>query len=105
VTVFHGRPGFALTGEQFWHQNAYGVQDRIEISDVFGSALASGDYNRDGFADLAVGVGREDIGSALNLGAVNVITGAATGLHAGADCLLLPAVRQAGALFGFALAR
>ena len=34
------------------------IQDIAEREDVFGSALASGDFNKDGFEDLAIGVTR-----------------------------------------------
>ena len=51
-----------------------------EASDPFGSALAAGDFDNDGFADLAVGVPVEDVGSTANAGAVNVLYGSAGGL-------------------------
>src|SRR5919198_5628860 len=41
-----------------------------------------GDFNGDGFADLAVGVPLEDVGTVANAGAVNVIYGSAAGLTA-----------------------
>ena len=104
VTVFYGRSGVVLTGEQFWHQNSYGVEDKIEPLDHFGGALSAGDYNADGLADLAIGVYSEDIGSIPNVGAVNVITGSSIGLHSGADCLLLPAIRYQDGFFGLFLA-
>jgi hypothetical protein len=104
VIVFYGRPGVVLTGEQFWHQNSYGVEDKIEPLDHFGASLSAGDYNADGLADLAIGVYSEDIGSIPNVGAVNVITGSTIGLHSGADCLLLPAIRTRNGFFGQVLA-
>jgi hypothetical protein len=105
VTVFYGQAGFALTFQQFWHQNSYGVQDRIDPGDRFGMSLASGDFNGDGFADLAIGSALEDAGSSVNQGTVNVITGAATGLDAGADVLLVPVAREPGGFFGWSLSR
>jgi hypothetical protein len=44
-----------------------------EAYDFFGSALASGDFDGNGFSDLAIGVQGEDVGGATNTGAVNVI--------------------------------
>src|SRR4051812_19759353 len=45
------------------------------------AAVASGgDFNGDGFADLAVGVPHESVGSVSQAGAVNVIYGSASGL-------------------------
>ena len=45
----------------------------LESSDGFGSALATGDFNNDGYSDLAVGVPREDLGTIANAGSVNVL--------------------------------
>jgi hypothetical protein len=105
VTVWYGQSGVVMTGEQFWHQNWYGVEDRIEAFDFFGAALTAGDYNGDGFADLATGVVQEDVGSVANARAVNIIPGANIGLHSGADCLLLAVTREPDALFGLSLSR
>src|SRR4051812_27038323 len=40
-----------------------------------GGGIAKGDFNGDGFGDLAIGVPQEDIGTIKNAGAVNVIYG------------------------------
>ncbi len=63
------------TPTQFWRQGA-SAGGTPEASDNFGSAIASGDFNGDTFADLGVGVPREDVGGATDAGAVNVIYGA-----------------------------
>jgi hypothetical protein len=44
------------------------------------AAAASGDFNGDGFADLAVGAPYEDVGTVADAGAVNVLYGSAAGL-------------------------
>ncbi len=41
---------------------------------------ASADFNGDGYHDLAIGAPNEDIGSATDAGAVNVLYGGPTGL-------------------------
>jgi len=91
VIVIYG-PGTGLTtttsgipASQFWSQNATGVPAISEEGDGFGSALAAGDFNDDGFSDLAVGVPGEDLNSVQNAGAVNVIYGSANGLTATND--------------------
>jgi len=42
-------------------------------------AAVKGDFNGDGFTDLAVGVSGEDVGSAQDAGGVNIIYGSASG--------------------------
>ena len=64
-------------GNQVWAQGA-GIPGRPDNNDFFGQALAAGDFNGDGFQDLAVGVPGDNNGDAR--GAVNVIYGRATGL-------------------------
>lgn len=50
--------------------------------DMFGWALAAGDFNGDGFDELAVGVPGEDVDTAVNAGMVQVFHGSASGLSA-----------------------
>ena len=55
---------------------------RPEDLDYFGLSLASGDFDGEGFADLAVGGPGEDFRAIANAGAVNVIDGSSIGLTA-----------------------
>jgi hypothetical protein len=81
VNVLYGSAGgLSGSGSQYFTQNTRGVGSSAEIFDAFGAALAGGDFNHDGFADLAVGVPREDVGGIANAGAVNVLYGSAGGL-------------------------
>lgn len=52
------------------------------------AAVARGDFNGDGAADLAVGAPGEDLGTLTDAGAVNVIYGSAGGLTAAGNQLL-----------------
>ena len=52
----------------------------MEVDERFGAAVGAGDFNGDGFADLAVGAPGEDSKSAADIGVVNVLYGSASGL-------------------------
>jgi FG-GAP repeat len=111
VNVLPGSAGkLRGVGSQLFTQNSPGVPDTAEASDFFGSHLAAGDFNQDGFADLAVGVSNEDIGAVVAGGAVNVLPGSA-GLLTGVGSRLFTqnSAGVAGAVeegdqFGLALA-
>ena len=72
--------GLTSVGNQIWHQNSGGIDDTAEASDFFGSALAAGDFNADGFADLAIGVHNESVGAVAGAGMVHVLLGSGAGL-------------------------
>jgi FG-GAP repeat len=89
VNVLYGTPtGVAGGGSQFLTQDSAGVGSATERFDAFGSTLATGDFNQDGFADLAVGVPGEDTGTIPDAGAVNVLYGTPTGLTGGGSQFL-----------------
>lgn len=72
--------GWGFRPSQWWWQGSPGVPGAGEIGDHFGAALAVGDFNCDGYDDLAVGVEHEDVGNMSAAGAVNVLYGSADGL-------------------------
>lgn len=85
VQVLYGsNDGVRGTGNQLWSQDSTGILDRCETKDRFGSTLVAGDFDDDGFADLAVGVPYENVG-ASDAGAVAAIYGSGSGLRAGPD--------------------
>jgi hypothetical protein len=83
--IYGGSGGLSSAGDQVFHQDTDGMNDAAEPNDAFGNALASGDFDGDGFDDLAVGVPRETIGAEVGAGAVQIIYGTATGLSASGD--------------------
>jgi hypothetical protein len=85
VSVLYGSAsGLQATSpdDQFWTQDTPGVRDVAEAGDVFGNRVVTGDFNGDGFADLAVSAYLEDVGTVADAGAVNVLYGSASGLQA-----------------------
>ena len=52
-----------------------GMLGAAEEFDSFGASLAAGDFDNNGFADLAVGIPEEDIGALEDAGAVQIVFG------------------------------
>ena len=96
VNVVYGSPG-GLAGT-----NQVLIQANPEAGDLFGFAVAKGDFNADGFTDLAVGAPHEDVGGVVLAGAVNVFYGSAAGLPASSQ-VRLQANPEDSDQFGFAL--
>jgi hypothetical protein len=67
------------TGSVF-NQESSGVSGEAEVVDHFGAALASGDFNADGYSDLLVGVPMEEVSSEYHAGATHVLLGSSTGI-------------------------
>ncbi|MEM7310442.1 MAG: FG-GAP repeat protein [Planctomycetota bacterium] len=83
VHVFYGRPGgFHHADSELWDQGSVGAGESPEVADLFGYALATGDFDGDGFDDLAIGVPYEDVGSTIVSGVVHVLRGSQAGLTA-----------------------
>jgi len=87
VHVLYGMKssGLSASGDEFWHQGSPGIKGAVEENDWFGQALAIGDFNGDGYGDLAVGAPLENIEPEYNAGSVNVIYGSSEGLTGAGD--------------------
>ncbi|MBU0496133.1 MAG: FG-GAP repeat protein [Chloroflexi bacterium] len=108
VSVLHGGPGtgLAAAGNQFFYPgNGLADQDN-----KFGNALAVGDFNGDGYYDLAVGVPWKDVGGNDAAGSVVIFYGTSTGLDLKTsegwdqDKPDILGTAEAGDHFGYALA-
>jgi hypothetical protein len=73
------------TGLQSWaiKSQAQGGASN-SAGDRFGDALAAGDHDGDGYADLFVGTPYEDLGTATDSGAVFIFRGSSSGIGTGA---------------------
>ena len=81
VTVNYGASGgLTEVGAELLSQDSAGVADVAQSGDRFGAAVVAGDFDGDGFDDLAVSAPEEDTVSS-NAGIVHVIYGSATGLE------------------------
>jgi hypothetical protein len=68
--------------DQLWHQDSASIKNAAEQSDLFAQSLASGDFDGNGFDDLALGVAKEDVSEVSNPGAIAILYGGAGGLQA-----------------------
>ncbi|WP_189081596.1 trypsin-like serine protease [Mangrovihabitans endophyticus] len=102
VTVFAGGANGPATGKRLV-QTMFNASD--EAGDRFGAALATGDFNKDGYMDLAVGTPDEEIGT-IKAGAIAIFFGSASGLGSpkGIDQNDIGRTDLAGDRFGASLA-
>lgn len=102
VTVTYGTAGGPGTKVKTFTQNSAGIPGTAGDSggyvDMFGESLAAADFNRDGYADLAVGDGSEKVGSRAAAGAVTIVWGSKSGLSSTATRIPL---KSPHAHFGF----
>jgi hypothetical protein len=80
--MYQGASGLTTAFSQLWTQDTPGVPDVAETTDNFGDSTAVGDFNTDGYDDLAVSDDREDIvgDPGADQGTVFVFKGGPNGL-------------------------
>jgi hypothetical protein len=79
VLVVYGSAA-GLGASELWSQDVAGVIGGAEDDDRFGAAVTAGDYDGDGYGDLAVAAPGEDYGSFESNGVVHVLLGSSGGL-------------------------
>lgn len=87
VLVLHYTGGNWVTQTTI-EQGVNGYAGVAESGDALGSSLAVGDFDNDGYADLAMGAKGEDVGSVQDAGAVLIAYGSSTGITGARDQLI-----------------
>ncbi|HSX59078.1 MAG TPA: FG-GAP repeat protein [Tahibacter sp.] len=80
--------GSAWAAQASIEQGQDGYAGALESGDAFGTSLAVGDFDDDGYDDLAIGVKGEDVGSVSDAGAVQIAYGSSTGITGARDQLI-----------------
>ncbi|MCX5048132.1 MULTISPECIES: FG-GAP-like repeat-containing protein [unclassified Streptomyces] len=83
VVNYGSSSGISAARHKTTSQSSSGVPGDSETSDRFGTELAHGDLNRDGYGDLVVGTPLEDVGSDADGGSVTILWGSPSGLSGG----------------------
>ncbi|MCB9682495.1 MAG: FG-GAP repeat protein [Alphaproteobacteria bacterium] len=106
VVLFGGLDGLHDTGSQVIFQNNAAIPAVSEAGDLFGAAVTVGDWDGDGYADVAVGA----YGENSNEGGITVLYGSSTGLNVNRNQVfsqtnaLSGQPAEAGDLWGYAVA-
>ena len=87
VVLYSTARGVTAGANQIWTQNTAGVKGVAAPFHRFGAALAAGDLDRDGEADLAIGIPGGTIDGRVGAGAVTVLYEAGGRLRADGDQL------------------
>jgi len=85
VVLYGSKSGISAAHRKTITQNTAGVPGTAEAGDGFGSATATADLNRDGYADLVVSAPYEDTARGKDAGLVTVLWGGKSGLTTGTD--------------------
>ncbi|MXM69008.1 hypothetical protein GR925_37865 [Streptomyces sp. HUCO-GS316] len=84
VVLYGSASGVSASRRTVVTQATTGIPGAPEEWDRFGSAVASADLDRDGYADLLIGTPDESPGTMWGVGSLTVVWGSSTGLKGGA---------------------
>ncbi len=85
VVLYGSASSVSTTRRTVITQASAGIPGTAEESDRFGRTVGSADLDRDGYADLLIGVPGEDVDGAESRGSVTVVWGGSGGLKGGAS--------------------
>jgi hypothetical protein len=83
VALYGSANGLTASHRRTLTQDSTGVPGTAEAGDAFGWGSAVGDFDGDGFDDLAVSADHEEVDGDVNGGLVEIIWGSSTGLSGG----------------------
>ncbi|WP_030566569.1 FG-GAP repeat protein [Streptomyces aureocirculatus] len=104
VTVQYGsNRGIGTSDVARFSQSTAGVSGAAETGDGFGTAVATGDLDADGYDDAIVGIPGEDLGDTADAGGVAILWGSEQGLKGTASDWLQTQEPVRGEKFGSAV--
>jgi hypothetical protein len=80
--------GIPTQSGDLWRQGSGGLPGTMEMWDAFGTALAAGDFNGDGYTDLVIGATGESVDGSANAGVVQVLYAAPDGLTSAGNAVI-----------------
>lgn len=78
--LYGSSSGITANFDALYSQDTPGIANIEESYDAYGEFLQAGDFDCDGYDDLAIGIPQEDLNAGADGGAVNVIYGSPGGL-------------------------
>lgn len=92
VVLYGTSTGVSSAKRTVLSQNSAGVPGTAEAGDAFGGETAYGDFNSDGYDDIAVAAAGEDVGGDTDGGTLAVLWGSASGITGTGVTIADPAV-------------